>query len=54
LLLPIIAVLLLWLVNQKLLSPYQNKTWQNIMAVIVIIIAVLLGAKTLLKVFEII
>ena len=54
LLLPIIAILLLWLVNQKLLGPFQNKIWQNIMAVIVILIAVILGAKTLLKVFELI
>lgn len=54
LLLPIIAILLLWLVNQKLLGAYQNKTWQNIIAVIVILIAVILGAKTLLKVFELI
>ena len=54
LLLPIIAILLLWLVNQKLLGPFQNKLWQNIMAVIVILIAVILGAKTLLKVFELI
>jgi manganese transport protein len=54
LLLPIIAVLLLWLVNQKLLGLFQNKTWQNIMAAAVIIIAVLLGAKTLLKVFDLI
>jgi manganese transport protein len=54
LLLPIIAILLLWLVNQKLLGSFQNKLWQNIMAVIVILIAVILGAKTLLKVFELI
>jgi NRAMP (natural resistance-associated macrophage protein)-like metal ion transporter len=54
LLLPIIAILLLWLVNQKLLGPFQNKIWQNIMAVIVILIAVILGAKTILKVFELV
>ncbi|MGJ8684688.1 MAG: Nramp family divalent metal transporter [Nonlabens sp.] len=54
LLLPIIAILLLWLVNQKLLGKYQNKTWQNAMAFVVIIIAIGLGAKTLLKVFEVI
>ncbi|WP_292889404.1 Nramp family divalent metal transporter [Nonlabens sp.] len=52
LLLPIIAILLLWLVNQKLLGSFQNKIWQNIMAVIVLLIAVILGVKTLLKVFE--
>ncbi|PQJ32359.1 manganese transporter [Nonlabens arenilitoris] len=54
LLLPIIAILLLWLVNQKFLGAYQNRSWQNIMALIVIAIAIILGAKTLLKVFEII
>lgn len=54
LLLPIIAILLLWLVNQKLLGNYQNKTWQNAIALVVIIIAIILGAKTLFKVFEVI
>ncbi|MEP3089407.1 MAG: Nramp family divalent metal transporter [Nonlabens ulvanivorans] len=54
LLLPIMAILLLWLVNQKFLGAYQNRGWQNIMALIVIAIAIMLGAKTFLKVFEII
>lgn len=51
-LLPVIAILLFWLVNQKLLGNYQNKTWQNILVIIVINIALILGVKTLLKVFE--
>ncbi|MBF4985462.1 divalent metal cation transporter, partial [Nonlabens mediterrranea] len=54
LLLPVIAILLLWLVNQKNLGNYQNRNWQNVMAIMVIAIAILLGIKTLLKVFEII
>ncbi len=54
LLLPIMAILLLWLVNQKFLGAYQNRSWQNIMALIVIAIAIMLGAKTFFKVFEII
>lgn len=54
LLLPIMAILLLWLVNQKFLGAYQNRSWQNIMALIVIAIAIMLGAKTFLKVFQII
>lgn len=53
-LLPVIAILLLWLVNQKLLGKFKNKIWQNLLAIIVIAIAVLLGGKTLLKVFEVI
>jgi NRAMP (natural resistance-associated macrophage protein)-like metal ion transporter len=51
LLLPIIAILLLWLVNQKLLGSFSNNLWQNIMAFIVILIAIGLGTKTLFKVF---
>ncbi len=54
LLLPIIAILLLWLVNQKLLGSFSNNFWQNIIAFIVILIAVGLGAKTLFKVFGIV
>ncbi len=54
LLLPIIAILLLWLVNQKLLGNYQNQSWQNAIALVVIIIAIILGAKTFLKVFEVV
>ncbi len=53
LLLPIIAILLLWLVNQKLLGSFSNNLWQNIIAFIVILIAIGLGAKTLFKVFGI-
>ncbi|MDP5077651.1 MAG: Nramp family divalent metal transporter [Nonlabens sp.] len=54
LLLPIIAILLLWLVNRAFLGRFKNKLWQNLMAILVIVIAVILGVKTLLKVLEII
>jgi NRAMP (natural resistance-associated macrophage protein)-like metal ion transporter len=54
LLLPIIAILLLWLVNRAFLGRFKNKLWQNLMAILVIAIAVILGVKTLLKVLEII
>jgi Mn2+/Fe2+ NRAMP family transporter len=54
LLLPIIAILLLWLVNRRFLGAFKNKLWQNLLAVIVIAIAIILGVKTLLKVLEII
>lgn len=52
-LLPVIAILLLWLVNHNLLGKFKNKSWQNILAIIVIAIALLLGIKTILKVFQV-
>lgn len=50
LLLPIIAILLLWLVNRSFLGRFKNSIAHNIIAVIVLIIAILLGVKTLLKI----
>jgi Mn2+/Fe2+ NRAMP family transporter len=53
LLLPLVAIVLLWLVNRRFLGRFKNGNTQNIIALAVIFIAIILGVKTLLKVFEI-
>ena len=51
-LLPIIAIFLLWIVNRKtIMLEYQNTIFQNIMGVVIIILSVILGAKSTLTVF---
>ena len=51
-LLPIIACYLLWIVNRKgLMGKYVNTTTQNVMGAIIIIVTIILGAKSLLSVF---
>lgn len=52
-LLPIIALFLLWVVNKTaVLGKYKNKLGQNIVSGIIILITVILGFKSILKVFE--
>ena len=52
LLLPIIAGFLLWVVNRKkVLGSYKNTWAQNIMGIIILATTIILGARTLLKVF---
>lgn len=52
-LLPIIALFLLWVVNKTaVLGKYKNKLGQNIISGIIILITVVLGFKSILKVFE--
>tara|TARA_R110000737_G_scaffold76771_3_gene107599 strand:+ start:188 stop:1381 length:1194 start_codon:yes stop_codon:yes gene_type:complete len=54
LLLPIIAVFLLWVVNRAgVMGKYKNNMKQNIFGVIIILLAVLLGAKSILTVLGI-
>ena len=51
-LLPIIAIFLLWIVNRKtIMLEYQNTIFQNIMGVVIIILSVILGAKSTLTAF---
>lgn len=51
LLLPIIAVFLLWVVNRiGVMGKYKNTTMQNIFGVLIILLSVLLGAKSILTV----
>lgn len=52
-LLPIIALFLLWVVNKTaVLGKHKNKLGQNIISGIIILITVILGFKSILKVFE--
>jgi len=52
-LLPIIALFLLWIVNKSsVLGAYKNGLIQNIFSGIIIIITIILGFKSILKVFE--
>ncbi|MEP2058990.1 MAG: Nramp family divalent metal transporter [Maribacter litoralis] len=51
LLLPIIAVFLLWVVNRiGVMGKYKNTTMQNVFGVLIILLSVLLGAKSILTV----
>ena len=53
LLLPIIAILLIWVVNRKqLLKKYVNNRIQNVLGVIIIIVTLLISYRTLSKVIE--
>lgn len=53
-LLPIIAGYLIWLANRKqLLGNYINKPWQNIISILIWIIVLGLGLKSILKVFDV-
>lgn len=52
LLLPIIAILLLWIVNKvSVLGKYRNTIWHNVLAILMIGLAVVLGVKSIFKVF---
>jgi Mn2+/Fe2+ NRAMP family transporter len=53
-LLPIIAGILLWIVNKKsVLGSYVNSKTQNILGILIVCIAVFLGVKGILKVLNI-
>ena len=52
-LLPIVALFLLWVVNKrKVMGVHRNSKWQNIIAGLIILITIVLGFKSVLKVFE--
>lgn len=52
-LLPVIALFLLWIVNKKnVLGTFKNGVFQNIISGIIILITIVLGFKSILKVFE--
>ena len=52
-LLPVIAIALLWLVNKKsLLGKHSNGLWQNIIGGVIVLISIFLGIKSILKVLE--
>ena len=51
-LLPIIAVFLLWVVNKtSVMGIYKNTIVQNLLGLVIIALAVVLGVKSILKVF---
>lgn len=53
LILPIIAVFLLWAVNKSsVLGKYRNSKWQNILGVAVIALSIFLGAKSIFSVIQ--
>ena len=55
LLLPIIAGLLLWVVNKvSVMGKYANSVFQNVLGVIIVLIAIGLGLKGILSVFKVI
>ena len=55
LLLPIIGIILIWIVNKpSVLGTFKNSFWQNVPAIIIIILVIVLGAKSILSVFGII
>jgi Mn2+/Fe2+ NRAMP family transporter len=52
-LLPAIAFLLVWMVNKKqLMGAHSNNRLQNLVAIIIVALTVLLGAKSIIKVLE--
>ncbi len=54
LLLPIIAGFLLWVVNREsVLGAYKNTTFQNVMGWLILLTTIVLGGRSLLKVFNI-
>lgn len=53
-LLPIIAIFLLWVVNKKsVMGNYRNTKFQNVLGMLIIVLAILLGAKSIFKVIGI-
>jgi manganese transport protein len=54
LLLPVIAGFLLWIVNRSsVMGTYRNTKLQNVIGVLILLTTVILGAKSLIKVFNI-
>jgi Mn2+/Fe2+ NRAMP family transporter len=55
LLLPIIALFLLWVVNRAgVMGIYKNNWKQNLYGVLIIVLAIVLGAKSILTVFGVV
>jgi manganese transport protein len=53
--LPLIAGILLWIMNKKnVLGSFVNTKTQNILGLVILAITIFLGAKGILKVFTII
>ena len=53
LLLPIIAAILLWIMNRKsVLGKFTNSTIQNVFGGIILLVSLFLGLKSIFKVFN--
>lgn len=53
-LLPIIAGILLWIMNKKsLLGKYSNSKFQNVIGFLILAVSIFLGLKSILKVFNV-
>lgn len=53
LLLPVIAIFLIWAMNRgNLLGTYKNKTWQNILGITIVGVTLFLGIKSIFTVFN--
>ncbi len=51
-LLPIIAIFLLWVVNRaSVMGEYKNKLFQNVVGILIIALSIFLGVKSIFKVF---
>ncbi|MBN8430525.1 Nramp family divalent metal transporter [Microbulbifer salipaludis] len=51
LLLPIVTLFLLWAMNTRALGTYRNNWWQNLLGLVVLLIAVALGGRSLASAF---
>lgn len=50
-LLPVVVVFLLWVMNDaRLLGPWRNSRWQNVVGVVVVLIVIVLAVRTLAQV----
>lgn len=54
LLLPIIALILIWIMNKaSILGAYKNSKLQNVLGIVIVLVAIFLGVKGILSVFKI-
>jgi Mn2+/Fe2+ NRAMP family transporter len=53
LLLPTVAIFLVWIMNRKkLLGKFVNSKWQNLMGIFIILVTLVLGAKSIINVIS--
>ena len=50
-LLPLVAIFLLWIMNSKLLGDYKNNKMQNLLSVSVVLVTLLLSGRSLMSAF---
>ena len=53
-LLPLVAGILLWMMNKEsILGSFRNTKWQNLAGIIIVLFTIFLGLKSILKVFNV-